>query len=101
EVSPAATAHGKVVDREGNPLSNETILCWVRVALRDQTPVTFQFETRTDIGGAFRVRGLLPGSACEVTVLRGDAPVAMRVPFRVREAGEVGLPDLVLQELGP
>jgi hypothetical protein len=100
EVRPAATARGKVVDREGAPLSNENVFCRMKLALRDGSPVAFQIEVRTDLEGAFAVPGLLVGSSCDVRVLHGYEPVGPRFEFEVSEAGSVDLPDLVLQGPG-
>jgi hypothetical protein len=97
-VSPAATARGRVVDREGGLQSGESVMCRMRVALADGTFVTFQIETRTDIEGAYTIPGLLLGSSCDVTVLRGYYPAVEWVEFAVGAAGPVELPDLILQE---
>ena len=95
-VSPATIAGGRVVDAAGMLMSNETVFCRMKVALRDETTVTFQIESRTDAAGAFSIVGLLICSICDVTVLRAHTPVVLFQPFTTAEAGRVPLSDLVL-----
>jgi hypothetical protein len=95
--SPAATARGRVVDRDGALLSTEHVFCRMRLALRDGTPVTFQIETRTDIAGVFLLPGLPVGASCDVSVLRGHERITPWFPFTVSKAGVVELPDFVLE----
>lgn len=97
-VRPAAAVRGTVVDRSGCPRSNEKVFCRMRVALRDGSSVVFQFEVRTDIAGAYEVAGLLVGSFCDLTALRGHHPTVAWMPFSVPEPGVVELPQLVLDE---
>jgi hypothetical protein len=99
-VGATAAARGKVVDRGGAPLSNETVFCRMRLALRDGTPVTVQVEVRTDIAGGFVVAGLLVGSCCDISVLRGYEPVTPGFELEVSKVGVVDIPDLVPHEGG-
>lgn len=101
QVSPAGTARGRVVDHEGSPRSNENVFCRMELPLEDGTSVTFQIEVRTDIMGDYIIAGLVVGSSCDVTVLRGYEPVAPRVPFPVLGPGVLELPNLMLEQTAP
>jgi hypothetical protein len=98
EVSPAAVAQGDVVDQTGAPRSNEHVFCRMRAVLRDGKEVTYQLEARTDLDGRYVIPGLLVGSHCDVTVLRGSDAVARRQAFVVGRPGVDELPAFVMNE---
>jgi hypothetical protein len=96
EISDAVLARGRVVGRDGSPLSNENVFCRMHVTMRDWSEVTFQFDTRTDVAGSFALPGLLVGSACDVCVLRGHQRISAYLNFRAGDPGTTELPDITL-----
>jgi hypothetical protein len=72
-VAPAATATGRIVDKNGGPVANQQLLCGLALKEDDGGMMVGLYQRlTTDANGNFTVGGLIPGQEYQVDAVGPD-----------------------------